>query len=486
MADVTDAFLRGTMAGHAVREHNQQLEENKLRAMVLKHQLQALKVEDALRARDIALQNASILEGTPESEIQPEPGVSTAPPGSLAPGVALPEAPKRLAPVTIPGVSSPELGINIPPVQHRPRTLEELTRAAIAAKLREPVKLGQGETLALPLTGEVLATGQPRLQPVGRGGLANPSTGEVVVPGTPPAAPRFQSKNVLLDGKPATVNYNPGTGEYQVNGAAISGDRVKPIPPASSGTAPGVKEDADEIAAGIIDGTQPPDLTGLSRGGAAIKVRAALHRQKFDLVQATSDWKATQKYLSTLEGPQQVRLRQAVTFTRESLEPIRSLAAEWDNARILKGGKLVPLNKLELDAAVNGAYGEKAASIATRLQSQINDVVSELATVYKGGNSPTDEGLKLAASNLKGQWSKKVLLDNLDQVEKNLGYRSNSIKLFDLGGGVGTRYAPTGDTGRGGGPGAGGGITVTDPSGGVHTFKTQADADAFKKAAGIR
>jgi hypothetical protein len=39
----------------------------------------------------------------------------------------------------------------------------------------------------------------------------------------------------------------------------------------------------------------------------------------------------------------------------------------------------------------------------------------------------------------------------------------------------------------GAGEGGGGGtFSVTDPHGGVHTFKTQAEADAFKKAAGIK
>lgn len=35
-------------------------------------------------------------------------------------------------------------------------------------------------------------------------------------------------------------------------------------------------------------------------------------------------------------------------------------------------------------------------------------------------------------------------------------------------------------------PQGGSGFSVTDPNGGVHTFKSQADADAFKKAAGIQ
>jgi hypothetical protein len=431
MADVFEAFAHGQLVGSTVTAHQQQLEENKLRAMVLKHHLQALKVDDALRNRDIALQHEQLLEGTPESEIQPEPGVNTAPPEVLGPGVTLPEAPKRLAPVQIPGVSVPEAGINVPGFSRRPRTLEELIQAQSAAKLREvaltPQKTGAGERVTV--NGHVIAEGPPKLQSVGAGGLANSETGEVVVPGrgAPPARP--MAVRTIENGKPVT-KYLPAD--------QVAGQTFASPPPASVQVLNGMGDDVAANVQGIQDGTLPPEIP---RSALGVKVKAGLQKAGFDLTKATQDYNAQKKYLGTLNGNQMKRLRDAVTFTRESLGSVRSLAAEWDQAKILKGGKLVPLNDVELKLAASGAYGEKAASVATRLQGQINDVVSELATVYKGGNSSTDEGLKLAASNLKAGWSRKVLLDNLDQVDQNLRYRENAIKLNgavltdDVGGG---------------------------------------------------
>jgi hypothetical protein len=175
MADVFEAFAHGQLVGSTVTAHQQQLEENKLRAMVLKHHLQALKVDDALRNRDIALQHEQLLEGTPESEIQPEPGVNTAPPEVLGPGVTLPEAPKRLAPVQIPGVSVPEAGINVPGFALRPRTLEELIQAQSAAKLREVALTPQKTAPGDARDGQRAPSRKARakLQSVGAGGLAN-------------------------------------------------------------------------------------------------------------------------------------------------------------------------------------------------------------------------------------------------------------------------------------------------------------------------
>jgi hypothetical protein len=164
----------------------------------------------------------------------------------------------------------------------------------------------------------------------------------------------------------------------------------------------------------------------------------------FDLTKATHRLEGAQKkYFATLNGPQHAAAAaRGVVHARVAAGRFVTLAARVGRRRgFVKGGKLVPLNDVELKLAASGAYGEKAASVATRLQGQINDVVSELATVYKGGNSSTDEGLKLAASNLKAGWSRKVLLDNLDQVDQNLRYRENAIKLNgavltdDVGGG---------------------------------------------------
>ncbi len=199
--------------------------------------------------------------------------------------------------------------------------------------------------------------------------------------------------------------------------------------------------DTDAIAQAIIRGEQPPDLKGLYRNGAA--VRASLAKNGYNLTQATEDWNATSKYLASANSLPPQRLRQAVDFVDGSLGTVEDLAQQW------KSKGYGPLSRAALTAAANGVAGPDAQSLATRFQAQIADVTSELGTVYKGGNSSTDESLKLAAKNLSADWSEKALLDNVAQIRQNLQYRRNSLKSAPIAGtSANNPYAP-GAAGRG-------------------------------------
>lgn len=62
-------------------------------------------------------------------------------------------------------------------------------------------------------------------------GIQDPSTGAFSVP--VPKEPSFQAKDVMLDGKRANVNFDPGTGKYTDTSGQDVSTRVTPIPPAS-------------------------------------------------------------------------------------------------------------------------------------------------------------------------------------------------------------------------------------------------------------
>lgn len=187
------------------------------------------------------------------------------------------------------------------------------------------------------------------------------------------------------------------------------------------GSTSGGDTDAKAIAQAIIDGKQPPDLKGMYRH--AVPVRAELARKGYDLTVAQRDWTAVQKHMSTLNGPQQERLRQAITFTYDSVDVINSLYDEWKS--VGKPSGFSALNKASLAAAKQ--LPGRAGEVARALEAQINDLTSELGTVYKGGNSSTDESLKLAASNLSADWNEKQFSRALDLIRKNLQIRKNSI-----------------------------------------------------------
>jgi hypothetical protein len=195
--------------------------------------------------------------------------------------------------------------------------------------------------------------------------------------------------------------------------------------------------DIKDVAQGILTGQDPPDLKGYGyRDRTAIA--AELKRQGFNLTKATEDWQATQKYLATLNGTQQVRLRQALGFTKDSLAQLEQIYNDWQKVGVTAGWKA--FNKASLATAKQ--LPGKAGSLATNLEAQIADLTSELGTVYKGGNSSTDESLKLAAQNLGGDWNEQTFKDALARVRESLRYRENSINTGQAAGTTGNQYSP--------------------------------------------
>lgn len=179
--------------------------------------------------------------------------------------------------------------------------------------------------------------------------------------------------------------------------------------------------DAKDIADAIENGDQPPTLQGLYRNAGP--VRAELARRGVPLAQMETDWKGTQKYMATLNGAQQVRLRQAISTAADSLDKIDSLYQEYHS--IVGDAGMKVFNKAGLVAAKN--LPGRAGAVATALDAQIADVTSELGNVYMGGNSPTDHSLGLAGKNLSSDWNRETFEEALKQAHANLKIRQNSI-----------------------------------------------------------
>jgi len=203
----------------------------------------------------------------------------------------------------------------------------------------------------------------------------------------------------------------------------------------------GAPNDIRDIAQGIVGGQDPPDLSKYGyRDRTAIA--GELKRAGFDLATAQQDWQATQKHLATLNGQQQERLRQAITFTSDSLGIIDDLYNQWQKVGATAGWKA--FNKASLATAKQ--LPGQAGQIAHQLDAQINDLTSELGTVYKGGNSSTDDSLKLAAKNLESDWNERTFKAAMDQIRQNLRIRQNSI-THSLPAGVSgnSPYTPQGE-----------------------------------------
>ena len=479
MADVVGAFNEGRAAGLQVRAHQQALEESQLQQMVLKHKLEEAKVAlnqqkvtDALRLHEIKRAQAQLqfdaAQGQPAASFATP--IPQAPTGALAPGVTLPQSqtpetvPTGPAPVAFPGLP-PELGGGAG-YARTPQTLEQLLVSNQRAQLEKArwEKYNPGDVVPGFNDGQPPAGGRAPI-PIPAGGLWDPSTKTTVVPGRPePPEPTVTIRTI--EGGQPVVKVLPRS--------QAMGQTFPDRPPASR-PATGDAGDATDIADAIIRGEQPPSTQGLYRFAAP--VRAALAKKGYDLTKANLDWTATQKHLATLNGAQQTRLRQAIGTATESLGVIEDLAKQWD------GGKFPLLNKASLALAKNGVLGPAAQQIATNLDAQITDVVSELANAYMGGNSPTDHALALAQKNLSANWTKDQLLSAVKLARTNLQIRQNSIQNATAILSTGAAGTPPAAPAAPVLPQAtlpNGQIQVTAPDGSQHLFATQAAADRFK------
>ena len=218
------------------------------------------------------------------------------------------------------------------------------------------------------------------------------------------------------------------------------------------------RDDAKDIADAIQNGEQPPTLQGLYRNGAP--VRAELARRGVNLAKMEVDWKATQRFLNTLNGPQQLRLQQAVSALPPMLDKIQGLYDEWKRVGTTSGIRI--FNKASLEAAKQ--LPGRAGAVAQALDTQIADLTSEMGQVYMGGNSPTDHSLGLAAKNLSGDWNDETFTEGIKQARDNVKIRKNSIEN-SYPEGVSGQYLPTA---RGSQPPPGATHIVPGPDGKNH------------------
>lgn len=204
------------------------------------------------------------------------------------------------------------------------------------------------------------------------------------------------------------------------------------------------KTDTDWIAKAIMTGEQPPDLKGLY--GKSSAVRSTLAKKGYNLTAAQSDWSALQKYTATMNSSKILQLRSSAQTAYDSLDLVKQYSDQLEG--LIPRGQYPILNSAAVKAALNGAFGQEAENAASLLETQITDLTSELATVYKGGNSATDDALKLGSTQLSTDWDKERLEKSIDNIRENLNIRINSYKNLGpaLPGGGESSYIPGGSS----------------------------------------
>lgn len=182
------------------------------------------------------------------------------------------------------------------------------------------------------------------------------------------------------------------------------------------------------IFEGIKAGTIPPDSAGLQRQGVWADVLDAAAKEGFNLTNEELKWKSAVRQVNTLNGQQQMKLRQSIgtllgpNGNDGSLDAVADLAKQWDSAG------LGPLSRANLELAKQGAKGPVQQSLATRLDHQITEAAFEYAVVTQGGGVPTDQARSMAANIVQDWWAKSALLDNIAQAKRNIGYRQQAIE----------------------------------------------------------
>ena len=207
---------------------------------------------------------------------------------------------------------------------------------------------------------------------------------------------------------------------------------------ASGGT---TTSDVQDTARGIAEGHISPKISQSVSFRDRTAVSGALQRMGFNQAEAERDWMAINRHLSTLNGAQQERLRQAITFTHDTLPQLEEAYSKWKSLASQSGFKMINKAALSASEQLPGAAG----SAAHNLRALISDFTSELGTVYRGGNSSTDESLKLAAANLQADWNEKTFADAMARLRQTLQIRYNSIATSEaVGVTPNSAYAPGG------------------------------------------
>ncbi|MCA6108090.1 phage tail tip lysozyme [Bradyrhizobium cenepequi] len=202
-------------------------------------------------------------------------------------------------------------------------------------------------------------------------------------------------------------------------------------------------EIAENIAAGIKSGDQPPTLTGLYGQSAA--VRASLQRQGFNLSKAQVEWDTAKRQIASLNGPQMTRFVGLANSVDNTIDEVRELSKQLGNIGI------PALNRIKLAALVNTRGNSPEGQLAARYLTSLNTLKEEFANLAQGGYAPTEATWHLANQQINGDFGVDQLGASLDEVQRLVRYRVNAVPgLAQMGPGTANRY--TGATGAAAAP----------------------------------
>lgn len=178
-------------------------------------------------------------------------------------------------------------------------------------------------------------------------------------------------------------------------------------------------QNTKDIADAMENGSQLADFKSLY--GLAGPVKAELSRRGVNVAKLQLQATAENKLAQTLNGPQQVRLRQSVDSVLQGLDELDSLNSEFDRTGI----KL--FNKGKLEFLANGGGTPEQQEIAQRYKTQMIGLQDEFGNVVMAGNSPTDRALELSAKIFNSDFNNTAISASTKQMRRLLSMRKSAI-----------------------------------------------------------
>lgn len=348
--------------------------------------------------------------------------------------------------------------------------------AKLTAYLSGPQKMENatpGSMARNSLTGQVVPGSQVPDRPlvVGPGASVVPPQGGAPLY-TSPRATSLQSENVLLDGKPAMVTFDPNTGKRTNAAGEDVTARVKPIPSAAMVNIQGQQLSApalDQAAKKYLDSGVLPAGMGMGAQRTAIQNRAAEMDPTAVLARNAAVFKADSANLTNLqrtEGTLAAFEKTAIKNLDQFLalaDKIPDTGVPWLNTpvRRLSANVVGSANMAAIQAARDVAFREIArVTNDPKLSGALTDSArAEVMGLSK--ENATLPQIKAVA---------RVLKQDVANVHKGI-----NEQIADVKSGMGSNPSTPPPTE----------FSVTAPNGKNYQFATQQQLDAFKKQAGI-
>jgi len=256
----------------------------------------------------------------------------------------------------------------------------------------------------------------------------------------------LQSKDVLLDGKPALVSYDPTTGRY-LRGEEDVTSRVGVIPPASvtvnAGRIAEEKDDERINALSIFEGrSNPQQYSKRNNAGLLAEVdRISMERtgRHFDLNKAQLDYEAARRHVLAMNSTQRVNFRTLAQSVLSTMDEVKAAAEE------LKQGDVQRFNRAKRSTVLELYGNTKQSAAAVRYIAAVNTLKEEYANLAQGGFAPTESAWKLANEQINGDFGVRDMVASVEETGRLIGYRVDAFERLGpsyIGGAAGQAGAP--------------------------------------------